>query len=389
MTLAQPLARYRILVLNSYHLGMTWEDQLNEGLLAELRQSGLEFDIFIEYMDTKRMPKGRLFGPLSALYADKYSMPPDVILATDDNAVDFLRARRDRLFPGIPVVFGGVNVTPESYHPTDQGFTGVTETVDIRRTIDLILKLHPKITQIIAIADATSSSLPVLSQYRDVTSELIASGASKVDFTEYRDWTFSELANRLKTLPPNTALLYLGAYRDRTGGLPPPAGGLSVLTENCTAPIYTLWQSHGIGDGAVGGFVADGVLHGRMMGQYAVRILNGASIDDLPVINSVGNRPIFDYHALMAHHIDLGSLPADSLLINEPQSFYYRYYKTIWVILGFVLLQTLVIAMLLWLINKSRRRERDILHRAYTELEQRVADRTRESNYSHLKWEFV
>jgi light-regulated signal transduction histidine kinase (bacteriophytochrome) len=57
---------------------------------------------------------------------------------------------------------------------------------------------------------------------------------------------------------------------------------------------------------------------------------------------------------------------------------YYRYYKVIWATLGIVFLQTAIIAILLFLINKSRRRERDILQRANAELEQRVADRTQE-----------
>jgi signal transduction histidine kinase len=182
----------------------------------------------------------------------------------------------------------------------------------------------------------------------------------------------------LTSLPPHTALLYFSANRDRNGDLPPPAGPLSVLTSNTAAPIYTLWQTHGIGDGAVGGFVADGVMHGWMMGQYAVRILNGESVHDLPVIHNVGNRPMFDYNVLMAHHIDSSVLPENSLLINEPRSFYYRYYKVIWATCGFVMLQTLVIAVLLWLINNSRRRERVTLQRINAELEQRVSERTRE-----------
>ncbi len=46
----QSLDRHRILVLNSYHIDMTWEDRLNEGMVAALRESTLSFDIFIEYM---------------------------------------------------------------------------------------------------------------------------------------------------------------------------------------------------------------------------------------------------------------------------------------------------------------------------------------------------
>jgi len=378
LTLAQSSKPYRILALHSYHIGMTWEDRLSEGMLALLRQSGLEFDIFIEYMDAKRLPTPRLFERLAALYAERYTTPPDIILATDDNAVDFLLAYRDQIFPGIPVVFSGVNQAGKARRIHAQGFTGLTETIDIKRTLNLMLKVHPDLKQVIAIADATTSSHAHLEHYQEVAAEVSAEHGSRVTFTEYKNWTFSELIAMLQALPPQTALLYFSGNRDRNGDLPPPAGPLSVLTHNSSAPIYTLWQSHGIGDGAVGGFVADGVMHGWMMGQYAVRILKGESVRDLPVIHNVGNRPMFDYNVLMAQHIDLSVLPEDSLIINEPRSFYYRYYQVICATLGFVILQTMIIAILLWLINKSRRRERATLQRANAELEQRVSDRTRE-----------
>jgi signal transduction histidine kinase len=377
-TYGQYAKPYRILVLHSYHIGMAWEDRLNEGMLAQLRQSGLAFDIFIEYMDTKRLPKARLYERLAALYTEKYTTLPDIILATDDNAVDFLLAYRDQIFPDVPVVFSGVNQAQKARRIHAQDFTGLTETIDIKRTLDLMLKVHPDLRQVIAIADDTTSSHTHLERYQEVAAEISTEQSTQVTFTEYKNWTFSELIAMLKALPPHTALLYFSANRDRNGDLPPPAGGFSVLAHNCCAPIYTLWQTHGIGDGAVGGFVADGVVHGWMMGQYAVRILKGESVRDLPVIDDVGNRPMFDYNVLMAHHIDLNVLPQDSILINEPRSFYYRYYKVIWATCGFVMLQTLVIAILLWLINSSRRRERATLQRANAELEQRVSDRTRE-----------
>ena len=371
-------SRVRILVLNSYHIGMTWEDDLNAGIMAELRQSGMEFDIFIEYMDTKRLPKEHLFPHLAALYAAKYTTAPDIILAVDDNAVDFVLQYRDALFRNVPVVFGGVNRPDKIKRAQAPDFTGLIETVDIRGTLNLILKLHPKLKQVIAIADATNSSHAHLAHYEAVAAEIGAERAPHVAFKSFSNWTFAELVDMLNALPPRTALLYLSANRDRNGALPPPAGGLRVLTDHSDAPIYTLWYSHGIGNGAIGGYVADGAIHGQIMGQYGLRLLRGEAASQLPIIYETASRPIFDYNILAAHHIDLASLPPNRRLINEPQSFYYHYYKRIWVTLGFLSLQTLIIAMLLCLINKSRRRERHALQCANLELEQRVADRTQE-----------
>ena len=370
--------RARILVLNSYHLGMTWEDQLNEGILTELRESGLELDFFIEYMDTKRLPKERIFDHLAALYAAKYPVAPDLILATDDNAVDFLLERRDTLFPNVPVVFGGVNQAEKADRLHAKGFTGLTEAVDIASTLEVMLKLHPKLKHVVAIGDVTPTSRLHIEHYHDAVAKLTHPRAASVAFTEYTDWSFAELVDKLQSLPAHTALLYLSAQRDRHGALPPSFSLLSVLTQNTSAPMYTLWQSHGIGDGAVGGYVADGVLHGRLMARYGIRLLQGESTRDLPIVHKVESLPIFDYRLLMQHHIDLSSLPSNRHLLHEPQSFYYRYYKVIWATLIFVTLQTIIIAILLFLVNKSRRRERYAWQCVNIELEQRVADRTQE-----------
>jgi signal transduction histidine kinase len=142
--------------------------------------------------------------------------------------------------------------------------------------------------------------------------------------------------------------------------------------------VYTLWATHGIGAGVVGGFVPHGPSHGRLAAQLALRILKGEAAEAIPIIENAGNRPMFEYKALQTHQIPISSLPENSVIVNEPQSFYYLYYKYIWTTLSFLILQSAIIAVLLFLINKSRRRERSVMQRAHAELEQRVEERTQE-----------
>ncbi len=367
-------APHRVLVLNAYHIGMKWEDRITDGLLETLEQSGLPLDIFIEHMDTKRIPRELLFPELASLYAKKYTSPIDVIIVADDNALDFVLEYRQTLFPGVPVVFSGINDYAKAHRVHDLGFTGLTETVDIKRTLELILKLHPDTKQVFAVADAASTAALHLKNYRAAAEQI----STRVEFGEISDWTFDELSQKLASLPSNSVLLYLSVSRDRDGNLPPPSGGTRFLADHATVPIYTLWETHGLGEGLVGGFVADGVLHGRLTAELALRILKGESVQSLPVVDNVGNRPIFDYHALTAHKLAIKQLPENSLILNEPQSFYYRHYKKIWATFSFLILQSIIIGVLLYLVNKSRQRERVISQRVNTELEQRVAERTRE-----------
>jgi len=46
----------RVLVLNSYHDGYTWTDNLIDGIRSVFNQSDLNVEVIAEYMDTKRHP---------------------------------------------------------------------------------------------------------------------------------------------------------------------------------------------------------------------------------------------------------------------------------------------------------------------------------------------
>ena len=369
---AAPL--HRILVLNSYHIGMKWEDRITQGIMEELEKSELNLNISIEHMDTKRYPTRQIFPHLATLYADKYKTPPDVVMVTDDNALNFVIEHRETLFPNVPVVFSGINNYENARRAHPMGFTGLLETVDIQQTIELIIKLHPNTKHIFAIADSVPTAALHLKNYYDAAAKI----NTTVQFQELSNWTFDELKTSLATLPEHSALLYLSISRDRDGTLAPPSGAAKLLVENTPYPIYTLWETHGIGDGAVGGFVAHGPLHGRLAAQLALRILQGEAPQDIPIIENEGNRPMFEYSALQQHQLQLSDLPEDSVIVNESQSFYYRYYKHIWATFSFLILQSIIIAALLFLINKSRQRERNVMQRVNTELEQRVEERTRE-----------
>ena len=98
----------------------------------------------------KRQDTKRFFGRDSLvqfpeIYARKFASHHfDAIVATDNNAFDFLREYRDRLFPNTPVVFCGVNYFKDEDLAGHRLFTGVSEEADVKDTLDLALRLHPE-----------------------------------------------------------------------------------------------------------------------------------------------------------------------------------------------------------------------------------------------------
>lgn len=100
----------RVLVLNSYHSGYVWGDSVISGIREVFNASEVKVNIRYEFMDTKHIRPDVIFRQLRELYAIKYrQFQFDVVIATDNNALNFQLLYRDELFPGTPVVFCGIN----------------------------------------------------------------------------------------------------------------------------------------------------------------------------------------------------------------------------------------------------------------------------------------
>ena len=164
-----------MLVLNSYHQGMGWTD----GQIAGVRVAIAEPDavqFHIEYMDTKRLTDAAHLENLYRLFAHKYRTTRlSAIVSTDNDAYDFLRRHRDTLFPGVPVIFSGVNWFQDAQISKLSDFTGVVESADHAATVELMLRLHPGTRRIVAIMDSTTTG-------KALRGELEALAATPADF---------------------------------------------------------------------------------------------------------------------------------------------------------------------------------------------------------------
>jgi len=126
LSYAQESTKKKVLILNSYHRGYKWTDDITEGIESVFKAGNENVTLYIEYMDTKRISDEHCINLLYQIYKHKFRDTGfDVIISSDDDAFNFLREHRDEIFPGTPVVFCGVNY----FKPTDlEGhdlFTGV------------------------------------------------------------------------------------------------------------------------------------------------------------------------------------------------------------------------------------------------------------------------
>ncbi|MEE4240961.1 MAG: hypothetical protein V2I36_05815, partial [Desulfopila sp.] len=149
-----------ILVVHSYHQGFLWTDYVMAGILDVLQKEAPEAQIHVEYMDAKRYPP-ETFGPIltETLTRKSSRLKPEVILVSDDAAFDLMLSIRNVLFPGVPLVFCGVNNFKDERLVGQSEVTGVVEDFDIKSTIDVILSLHGQTNHLVVISDSTETGM--------------------------------------------------------------------------------------------------------------------------------------------------------------------------------------------------------------------------------------
>jgi PAS domain S-box-containing protein len=369
-----------VLVLNSYHCGYAWTDNLMEGIRSVFNQSGVNVDLLVEYMDTKRHPPDKIFPIFKELCKKKYqNEQPDVIIVSDNNALDFIMESRHELFPKVPVVFCGINNFSNELISGQEKITGVAENTDLKSTVELILKLHPGVANIAVISDSTETGKINLNNMRKIMPEF----KGMVNFIELADLGVCQLEEKLQNLPKQTILLQLSFFRDCDGKVFSQKESMEMIIENCHLPIYSAWDFY-INYGVVGGVVTSGFMQGKNAATMAERVLNGEQIEKIPIMRESPNTPMFDYLMLKKFGISLSDIPEGSMILNQPDYFYNRYKIEIYT--GVAILLTLLTIIAALFVNIVRRKQSERLLISY--IEQRIINeenlRRSENKYRQL-----
>ncbi len=242
-------AARQVFVLNSYHQGYKWTDDLMHGLEASLHQYDPEVLIHTEYMDMKRNLDPAYLASLPAFMRLKYAfLRPDIVIAADDSAFFFMLEHGARIFPDTPAVFCGVNTTPLPHLPS--WMTGVGEFADLSGTLNLMRGLQPRMREIMVISDKTKTGLGIEAELRK-----IAPADLPLKFLD--NLALPELTKQVRGIGPETGLLFLVYFQDREGNTYGTTEAISAISEASPVPVFGAWDFL-MGHGLFGGFLTNG-----------------------------------------------------------------------------------------------------------------------------------
>ncbi len=348
---------YYVLLLNSYNKGYAWTDNEVQAI-EESFEDERQVLLSIEYMDTKMANTPQYLAQWKELFAQKFiNINFDLIIATDDDALKFLRKYRSTLFPDVPVVFTGVNNFDPSKIAGFSNVTGVNEQADFHSNIELILKLHPGVKHVYVISDQLTAGQLIRQEFTATAQQF----NDRVEFHYLADLTIDDLISKVSKLTDNSIIFYLSFFRDASNKSFSPWEAIPLISRNASVPLYGQ-VDYMLGKGITGGRVKSSYYQGKEAAKLAQRILYGEAADDIPVVMESPNYYMFDYDQLQRFAIPVKSLPKGSIIINEPQSFYFRYKKLIWTFTGVVTFLVIFILVLLFNIRHRKRAQRGLQH---------------------------
>ncbi|MCA1792810.1 MAG: PAS domain S-box protein [Desulfobacteraceae bacterium] len=295
---------------------------------------------------------------LHDLYKLKYDNTLfDAIITTDDNALGFVLKYRHELFNDAPIAFCGINDFRDSLITNVPKVSGIIEVLDIKPTIDLALKLHPRTEKIVVLVDSTPTGI---GQLRDIQQTARQYPNLYFEYIEGKNVTHAQAFEKLRSLPENAVVLLAVWLRDKHNAYLSPTTGGRLISKYSTVPVYgiiDMYFSYGI----VGGKLLNSQTHGRIAAQKAILLINEGKTTDLSIERVSKNPYMFDYDQLVRWAINMSDLPEQRVVINSPSSFYSKYKIVVNSVISVLFVLITILGYLVFNIARRRQVERKLI----------------------------
>ena len=348
-------ASKNVLLLNSYHMGFLWTDEITRGVQEAMKASQAE--LHIDYMDTKRQFGAVYQDLLTRVLRLKHARHNyNTVIVSDDNAFNFVCEDRGEIFGATPIIFCGVNYLQKDRLAGIQNITGVNEQADIAANFTLIRELHPDCGKVVVITDNTTTGRRIQEEVRRFRK---ARAHEIFNLELVYDVSVDELVAHLDNLDKGTIVLFTLFFRDKNDEFLEYDEGAELVSRHARVPVYCVWD-FSFGFGMVGGYLTSGFDQGYEAGQKVLAVLNGADPASIPVDFESPTQLQLDYRQLKRHGISLAKIPPRAEILNKPVSFYDENKKLIWsAVAAFGLLLMALFGVSFGLI-RSRHAERSI-----------------------------
>jgi len=330
---------------------------IDQGIRVALENSPYQIEFYREYLETALFPESALQKDIRQWYVHKYrDHRPDLIVAVGPAPLQFMIDSHQAFFREIPIVFCASAAEEVGRPVLDPNFTGAWEDLQPAATLDAALRLQPGTRHVVVVGGVGRRDR----RLEAIVKEKLRSYEAKLDLTYLTDLAMPQLLERVQILPKASVVLLVSMGRDAAGHQFIPATDSGpMITKGANAPVFTL-NDVNVGHGEEGGLVNSFAAEGKLVGAFAVRILNGEKPRDIPIVNGT-NEYLFDSAALRRWGLKEADLPPGSIVINREPTAWEAYGR--YILAGIFLLVAQMVLIADLLLQRTRRRKAEAVLR--------------------------
>jgi C4-dicarboxylate-specific signal transduction histidine kinase/ABC-type uncharacterized transport system substrate-binding protein len=323
------------------------DDTMRAVVPQELKRS---VNLFSEYLDAE-WTSLQTYGLAQAeFFREKYDRRNmRVIVAYALPAFRFEMDFRERMFPGVPVVYLGVAADRVYGTALPSDVVGVLEDLDPTPTLQLALHLQPDASRLVLVRGAGEFDRGWDTRMRRAVERL--EGGLQIEYLS--GLSTAEVLRRVGTLPPHSIVFTPGYFVDGAGEVSTPRTSVERIAQASVVPVYGVFETQ-IGAGIIGGYMTRYEDEAKQAGTIIVSLLNGVAPSEIPT--TVATRvPMVDWRQIRRWGLDERLLPADTVVRFREPTTWDKYWREISVGIAILVFQAALIATLL--IERRLRRQ--------------------------------
>src|SRR6185295_4206091 len=175
---------------------------LRESFQAEY---GKDVDFYGESLDVSHFQGADYDRALADYYRRKYAGKKlDLIVAVLEPSLDFLVRHGEAVFPGVPIVFCGIETSMLHARTLRPNITGVLVTRAFSPTLEIALQLQPDIQHVFVVGGTSTFDRHLL----NLAQRDLKPYESRVAITYLVDLPMDGLLKAVSTLPARSAILF-------------------------------------------------------------------------------------------------------------------------------------------------------------------------------------
>lgn len=342
-----------------------WEADFDTHFLSRyVSRHATRFSLFNEYIGyDSNLPAASNETALRHLDYKLKIFPPDIVIGVLPSACDFVYHNRSTLFDRARKIY----LIPSSGKL--EGIVGETDScviksispVAIPDTISSMRSVFPAASRIVVIGGLSETDKLLFSLSKASLGEIWPE--CKVDY--WLGDPLEELVDKASKLPPDALILFTSVEIDRNNVIYDSIDLTATISKRSACPIFGFYDTL-LGAGIIGGNISSGENYASEAFETCVRLIAGKTVEKINTSKNLSSYK-FDWNEMRRWKIDESMLPADSVIINKPDSAWERYKFYIVSGIVFLVFQTALIIVLV-ITNTRRKRTEQRLNKSLEQI---------------------